>query len=101
MKDIIMKFRRLVFVFIGLVILLAWFTKPDLEKFQEFYASEARQIGTPPVIEARNNFVYSRFDVSHFDKITVGTDNAARKSLAVPVRKSVYIGLFGRFWKMD
>lgn len=96
-----MKFRHFVFIFIALVIILAWFTRPGMEEFREFYAREAKDATTPPVIEAQNSVVYSRFNVSHFGRIDVATDSTASKSLAIPVKKSVYIGLFGRFWKMD
>ena len=98
-----MKFRHLVFIFIALAIIVAWMTKPGLEKFKQFYRSENASPVAPPVIDEQNNVIYSRFNVSHYTVRQLENESTAAgsKAIAVPVHKSVYIGLFGRFWKMD
>lgn len=89
-----MKFRTLVFLFIIIVLIIGAITKPGVEDFKAFYAKQAIQ--SPPVIEYTNGVAYSIFSVTNYGITTDGP-----KQMAVPAAKAKYLGLFGRFWKID
>ena len=91
-----MKFRRLVLLLIFLVVVAAWFTKPDNEDFRQFYTSQGR-MASPPVIEFSDRFIYSSVTVNFYTPAQVETGGTMK---AVSVKKEEYLGLFGRFWKL-
>jgi len=96
-----MKFRTIVFLVIIGALVVAWYTKPTIEDFKKYNAAKNNVAG-PPVIDVKEGFVYATYTVSYFDikkvkDLKVGGSDA---SIAVPVSKSTYLGLFGRFWKM-
>ena len=91
-----MKFRRLVLLFIGLLLVVSWLTKPGLEKFQEFYQSELKT-ETPPLIDFRDKFLFTTADIDFYQAARI---DAGKPLKAVVVRKENYLGLFGRFWKL-
>lgn len=91
-----MKFRRLVLLLIFLVLVAAWFTKPGREDFQDYYTGTTR-IGTPPVIEFTDRFIYSSATVSYFTPARIEPGEPLK---AVEGKKEEFLGLFGRFWKL-
>ncbi len=91
------RFRNIVFLFIIAIILVAFFTRPGLEQFKDYQPSVAT-VKTPPVIDYENRFLYSRFTVTYY---TAQPAAGEKPGVAVPYGKDTYIGLFGRFWKMD
>jgi hypothetical protein len=97
-----MKFRTGVFLFIILVLLAAWITKPSAEDFKKFRES-SNTIASPPLIEAKDGFFYSSYTVSYFNvrKLSTKTNDNTDAAIAVPVSKEKYLGLFGKFWKID
>ena len=94
-----MKFRNLVFIFIIAILLVAWFTKPGREAFQKFLASE--KISSPPLIEEADGVIYSMYTVSYFGVKEIAPTDSSTKKIAVPLRKEKFLGLFGKFWKLD
>lgn len=95
------KFSRLVFLFILAVILIAWFTKPGLEKFKT-YLQEAPAVSSPPSIEATDAFLYSKYKVTYFQPAIIpDSTGRSEKKVVVPGTTETYIGVFGRFWKMN
>ncbi|PZR20984.1 MAG: hypothetical protein DI535_29090 [Citrobacter freundii] len=90
-----MKFRTVVFVFIIIVILIGVFTKPDRDAFIEYYSKQSG-INTPPVIEYKNGIAYSIFTIT-----TYSVADNGNKKMAFTAGKAKYLGLFGRFWKID
>ncbi len=98
-----MKFRNVVFLFIAAVILVAWFTRPSYDDFVKFQADKQAQISSPPVIEFTNSFLFSRVQVTYFEKraVPVPLQGDQKAAIAVPRSKEKYLGLFGRFWSLD
>jgi hypothetical protein len=98
-----MKFRNVVFIIIIVVLAIAGFTKPDMAAFEKFRQANEKSITTPPVIEYVNGFVYSIFTVSHYDIVPATKENgkAKDKTVAIAHEKDKYLGLFGKFWKLD
>ena len=97
-----MKFRNIVLLFIIVAILAAWYTKPTTEDFKKFMESK-RTMGTPPVIEGKDSYVYGFYTVTYFNikkvpEVKVSGEEAA---IAVPASKEKYLALFGKFWKID
>lgn len=90
-----MKFRRIILVFIFLVLLAAWYTRPSLDKFRDFYRSEMT-IEAPPVIDFSDKFIYTSVEVNFFSPARLKPGQPLK---AVSVKKEEYIGLFGRFFK--
>lgn len=91
-----MKFRTIVFVLIFVIILIAAFTKPGPDEFKEYYLKTQRGVNSPPVIEYANGVAYSIFTITTY---TITSDGNKPIALAAP--KIKYLGLFGRFWKLD
>lgn len=98
-----MKFRNVVFLFIAAAILAAWFTRPSYDDFLKFQAGQKEQISSPPVIEFTNSFLFSRVQVTYFEKreVKVPLPGDQKAAIAVPRSKEKYLGLFGRFWSLD
>src|SRR4051812_19209424 len=98
-----MKFRTIVFLFIIVIFAIAGFTKPGYESFMKFREETDRGQPSPPVIEYKNGFIYSVFTISHFDirQVKDAKANDGNSSIAIPVKKEKYLGLFGRFWSLD
>jgi hypothetical protein len=97
-----MKFRTIVILFIMAALIAAWYTKPTSEDFKKFREKNAA-FTTPPVIEVQDGFVYAMYTVSYFDikklpKVKISNEEA---SVAVPKSKEKYLGLYGKFWKID
>ena len=90
-----MKFRRIVPVLLLLLIIAAWFTKPSLPDFNQFYRSEMATNG-PPLIDYSDKFIYSTVDVNFYQPARLEPGSSLK---AVSVRKESYLGLFGKFWK--
>ncbi|RYY62924.1 MAG: hypothetical protein EOO05_01050 [Chitinophagaceae bacterium] len=91
-----MKFRRLFFLALFLLLVIAWFTRPSLEAFNKFYRDEVAA-GVPPVIDFSDKFLYSSVTVNFYTaaRIEPGTPKKA-----VSVKKEEFLGLFGKFWKL-
>lgn len=85
----------MILLLIALLVVLAWFTKPGLEDFHQFYTDEIRT-DSPPVIELNDKFLYTSVTVSYYN-ITRLKPGEEKK--AVSARKDEYLGLFGKFWK--
>ena len=92
-----MKFRKLVFLLIFLLIVVAWFTKPGLEAFHNYYGMEV-QGDTPPLIDLDDKFIYTTVTVDFYKATRLDAGESVK---AVSIRKEKYLGLFGRFWKLD
>lgn len=94
-----MRRRNIFFILIILVILVAVFTQPSRQQFEEFVRNESP---TPPIISRTNAFAFSIYDVQYYElqKVPVTKDSIGTKSVATPFKKATYLGLFGRFWKM-
>jgi hypothetical protein len=90
-----MKFRTVVFLFIVIILLIGAFTKPGPDAFKEYY-SKQYGISSPPMIEYTNGIAYSIFAVTNFAITSEG-----KKQVAVKAGQTKYLGLFGRFWKID
>jgi hypothetical protein len=97
-----MKFRNVVLLFIIALLLAAWFTKPSLGDFKKFTES-SNKITAPPMIEVVEGYVYAVYSVSYFDirKIPGTKSGKGESEIAVPLKKEKYLGLFGKFWKID
>ena len=92
-----MKFRRLIFVVIIVIVLIAWFTKPNLQDFNDFYLKQ--RTDKPVIIDLSDQFLYSTVDVSWY--VAAQLDPSAQAApKAVVAGKEKYLGLFGRFWKL-
>ncbi len=95
-----MKFRTLIFLFIAMVVLTAWFTKPDYDDFIVFQQDRAQQFAVPPVIDYSEAFLFSKVDVTYYASVKNAGLNTTQNEVAVPVRKESFIGLFSRFWEL-
>lgn len=93
-----MKFRNLVFLFVVVVILLAWFTKPDQDDFMSYYDQRESNLISPPVIDYTDGVLFSKVKVTYYKAVDAV---AEQKQVAVPAMKEEYIGLFGKFWSLD
>ncbi|MET0635552.1 MAG: hypothetical protein ABWZ25_05965 [Chitinophagaceae bacterium] len=91
-----MKFSRLVIVFLCLLVVVAWLTKPGPDAFREFYQSELSSDG-PPVIAFKDKFLYSSVEIDFYKPARMEGGEPLK---AVSVKKQSYLGLFGRFWKL-
>lgn len=89
-----MKFRRLISVLIIAAILIAFFTNPKEADFKTFAQPGISRLSTPPLIEYKNNLIYSNAEITYFNPTSVEGKFIAAAS------KEKYIGLFGRFWKV-
>lgn len=98
-----MKFRNVVFLFLVALVLTAWLTRPGASDFEEFRQSLPGAKAMPPVIESQNGVLYSIFTITYFQAqpVAVKVADSSKAAVAVPVSKEKYLGLFGRFWKMD
>ena len=98
-----MKPRQVVLLILIAALLIAWFTKPGKEDLQKYLDIDETGIGSPPIIEYTNGYVYSKFDVSYFDINNAKETyiNGERKMINAPVKKEKWLGVFGKFWKMD
>lgn len=97
-----MKFRNIVFLVIIIILAIAGITKPTYADFAKFRQTNDAGIGSPPVIEYVNGFVYSVYTVSYFEVKEVDkTSGSEKDAIAVPLKKERYLGLFGKFWSLD
>ncbi len=98
-----MKFRNLVFLFIVILILVAWFTKPDYDDFMAFREEQASDLHSPPVVDYSDGFLFSQVKVTHFQPLEkmAADSTGQQQTLAVPTQVEKYIGVFGRFWSID
>ena len=90
-----MKFRLLVLLALFLLVVIAWFTKPDLQDFNKEYRNALAADG-PPVIDFSDKFLYSSVEVNFY---TAARLEPGAPKKAVSVKKEEFIGLFGKFWK--
>ncbi|AHF17842.1 hypothetical protein [Niabella soli] len=90
-----MKFRRSILLFIIGLVLIAYFTKPQKERFMTFIQS-AHQL--PPVVDYQDKFLYATVTAVYVDAQNPVTENGR---LVAPARKEKYVGVFGRYWKLD
>lgn len=90
-----MKFRRLISLLIVVVILLAFFTNPKEADLNEMVQPAVSRLQSPPLIEYKSNLIYSNATVTYLNPISVEGKRIAAAS------KERYIGLFGRFWKLN
>jgi len=93
-----MKFRNLVFVFLVVVILLAWFTKPDYDDFVSYQDQQVSNLNSPPVIEYSDALLFSQVKVTYYQQVDA---KASGTPVAVPAIEEKYIGLFGKFWLLN
>ena len=90
-----MKFRRLVSLFIIAIIVIAFFTNPKEAGFTRFMQPRLSRVNSGPLIQYKNNLLYSVAEVTYFNP---STENG---KLVASASKEKYIGLFGRFWKVS
>ncbi|MBO9619912.1 MAG: hypothetical protein J7539_12860 [Niabella sp.] len=91
-----MKFRRSIFLFIIGIILIAYFTKPSKERFIAFIQPANHQV--PPVVDYQDKFLYASVTAIYVDAQNPVTEAG---HLVAPARKETYIGLLGKYWKLD
>ncbi|HMR82327.1 MAG TPA: hypothetical protein PKE30_04315 [Niabella sp.] len=89
-----MKFRRLISLLIIAAILIAFFTNPKESDFNTFIQPAISRQQSPPMVEYKNNLIYSNAEITYFNPASVNGKFIAAAS------KEKYIGLFGRFWKV-
>lgn len=100
-----MKFRKGIFLFILAILITAWLTRPGTTDFDTYRASHLKKDRTPPIIESTNGIVFSLFTVSHFETRDIpsrkpdGRDSTT--TIVIPREKESFLGLFGRFWKLN
>ncbi|WP_346235960.1 hypothetical protein ABDK00_017890 [Niabella insulamsoli] len=90
-----MKFRRLVSLLVIAAILIAFFTNPKEEDFTAFIQPNVARLASPPLIEYKNNLIYSNALITYYNTTSVEGKFIAAAS------KEKYVGLFGRFWKIN
>lgn len=90
-----MKFRRLISLLIVAAILVAFLTNPKEADFHKMVQPAVAKLQTPPLMEYKSNLLYSNATVTYFNPISVEGKRIAA------ARKENYIGLFGRFWKLN
>ena len=93
-----MKFRKLVIIFILAVVVAAYFTKPTKDDFIKYIQPTVLHTGQPPVVDYQDKFLYANVATTFVD-IKDAANNNGR--LTAPASKATYIGLFGRFWKVN
>lgn len=93
-----MKFRNLVFLFLVIIILLAWFTKPDYDDFVAYHEQQDSNLTSPPVIDYSDAFLFSQVKVTYYQSVDA---KDLQKTVAVPAVEEKYIGLFGKFWSLN
>lgn len=76
-------------------ILLAYFTNPKESDFTSFIQPELRNAPSGPIIEYKNRFVYSTATITYYNTIS------EKGKLMANAAKVNYIGLLGRFWKLN
>lgn len=90
-----MKFRRIVSLFILAIIVVAFFTNPKQSDFTTFIQPEIKQQSAAPLIQYKNNLIYSVAEITFFKQ------NTEEGRFVANALKEKYIGIFGRFWKVD
>ncbi|MCR6719683.1 MAG: hypothetical protein NVV59_05170 [Chitinophagaceae bacterium] len=93
-----MKFRNLVFLFTIILILLAWFTKPDYDDFVAFHEEQDSNLSSPPIIKYTDAFLFSQVTVIYYHAVD---SKELQKTVAVAAAEEKYIGLFGKFWSLN
>lgn len=90
-----MKFRRLVSLLIIAAILAAFFTNPKEADFNTFIQPTAARVSAPPLIEYESKLIYSNATVTYFNPVS------EQGKMVAAATKEKYIGLFGRFWRIN
>lgn len=90
-----MKFGRIISIIVIALVLIAFFTNPKESDFNTFIIPETGKAQSAPLIEYKNNHIYSTATITFFTPITVNGKFVASAS------KEKYIGLLGRFWRMN
>ena len=93
--SIVMKFRRLISLLIIAAILIAFFTNPKEAGFSKFIQPTAGKVSAPPLIEYESKLIYSNATVTYFSPVS------EQGKLMAAASKEKYIGLFGRFWRIN
>lgn len=98
-----MKPRQVVLLILIAALLIAWFTKPGKEDLKKYLSIDETGIGSSPTIEYTNGYVYSKFEVFYYDDRDAKETyiNGERKMVKAPVKKEKWLGVFGKFWKME
>ena len=94
------RFSKIFFLFIAAVVLLAIFTRPSPDAF-----TRAELVGKSstmaPMIEYTNAWLYAQVTVQYYEAKVIPDTAAGSRSIVIPAAKEKYIGLMGRFWKID
>ncbi len=90
-----MKFRRLVFLFIAAAIVIAYFTNPQQGNLNALLQPHISTLQVAPLIEYKRNPIYSTATVTYFNPTSVNGRFVAA------AHKEQYIGIFGKFWKLN
>lgn len=93
-----MKFRYAILALICIIIVAAWVTKPTAQAFNKYYQSQPSNIDAAPLINTIDKFLYTVNKVTVYTQLTIAAEH---KQVATPQLKETYIGLFGKFWKID
>lgn len=100
-KKLHMKFRRFVIILLVAVAVIAYVSKPGLEKFTGFYNIERVPDLHPPIFELKDKFLYTMVTVSTYVPSNMGPGPDGKPVIkALQGVKEEYLGLFGRFWKL-
>ncbi len=90
-----MKFRRLISLIIIAAILVAFFTNPKQADFTRFIQPTTDRVSSPPLIEYESKLIYSNAAVTYFSQVS------EQGKLMAAASKEKYIGVFGRFWRIN
>lgn len=90
----------MIFLLIIVVIAIAFFTKPNKDSFFD-YVQKGQSFSSAPIIEEKDYFLYKQFTITFFDQLPAVDSTGKSKNVAVSSDKETFLGLFGKFWKMD
>jgi len=90
-----MKFRRTIILLILAILLIALFTNPRESDFTVFIQPQIGKVSSPPLIEYESHMIYSNADITYY------TPTSKDGQITAEAGKEQYIGLFGRFWKIN
>lgn len=93
-----MRFRRLVIVLIIAVIAAAFFTKPGKEKLINTLQPVVDEMKAAPVVNFTDKIIFTNVEVVYVDAKNPVNNNGRT---VAPAKKEKYIGVFGRFWKVN
>jgi hypothetical protein len=93
-----MKFRKLVLILIFAGLIVAYFTKPQKDDFVKYIQPTVNRTQIPPAVDLQDKILYTKVKATYID---LQHPSQKGSQLAATAIEENYIGILGRFWKVD